>query len=92
MELPVITYSNGLSAFAVALVATIFGIMFYLRYRKEKKYLMLFVSLLFFTFLGLYLGPVVTFWSLIFTGVNINSTLFAQLSYTVAPLALINSI
>ncbi len=62
------------------------------RYRREKKKLMFFVSLLGFQFVALYLGPFVSFWSLIFTGANIDPILYGQLSYTVAPLAFLNSL
>ncbi len=92
MELAASSYLNGFSACAIVVVATIFGIRFMQRYRKEHKPLMLFVSLLGYQFVGLYLGPLFSFWSLIFTGSNISAPLYIQLSYTVAPLAFLNSL
>ncbi len=86
------TYLNGISAIAIVIVAIVFGIRFMQRYRRENKKLMLFVSLLGFQFVGLYLGPFVSFWSLVFNDANISATLYGQLSYTVAPLAFVNSL
>ncbi len=91
MVLDFSTYLNGISGIAVAIVAGFVGVRFILNYRREHKKLMPYVSIVGFSFVGLYLGPIVTFWSLVFTGVNIDPVLYGQLSYMVAPVAIINA-
>ncbi len=90
MVLPLSTYLNGISACAVAIVAGYMGVSFLLKYHREHKNLMPYVSILGFSFVGLYLGPLVTFWSLVFTGQNIDTLLYGQLSYVTAPIAILN--
>jgi hypothetical protein len=92
MALADITLINGISIMAIAIVAALIGVWFLLRYFREKKKLLPFVSILGFCWVAQYLGPLATFWSLVFTGHNIAPELYLQLSYTISPVAIINSV
>jgi len=92
MALADITLINGISIMAIGIVAAVIGVWFLLRYFLEKKKLLPFVSILGFCWVAQYLGPLTTFWSLVFTGQNIAPELYLQLSFTISPVAITNSI
>jgi len=64
---------------------------FLLRFSREKKGLLPSVGFLYASFACFYLGPFVTFLSLIITGSNIDVTLYAWLSYFITPFAITNA-
>jgi hypothetical protein len=84
------TLINGISATIVVALGAFLCIRFLIRFLQEKKGLMPYVSFLGFTLICFYLGPIVTFYSLVFTGHNIDVILYAQLSYTITPIAISN--
>lgn len=91
MTIETSTLVNGISACSIFIISVPFFIKFLIRYKRERKGLLPFVCILFITFPFFYLGPVVTFLSLIITSHNIPVLLYAQLSYTVAPIAITNT-
>ena len=76
----------------VDFIATFIAVRFLVRYFREKKSLMPFVSILGFCWVWNYLGPLITFWSLVITGANIDPKLYFLLSYTAGPIAILNAI
>jgi len=80
------TLVNGISASIVDFLGFLMGVLFLIKYFREKKGLMPYVSFIGFTFMGLYLGPTVTFWSLVFTNANVSFVTYDQLSYVVCPI------
>jgi hypothetical protein len=86
------TLINGISLTVIGTIATVFGVLFLRRYFREKKKLLPFVGILFLCWTAQYLGPLTTFWSLVFTAENIDPLLYYQLSYTITPFSIINAI
>lgn len=64
-----------------------FGTWFLVLYRQQRKPLMPFIAVTAFTGAGIYLGPGISFLSLLVTGENISGLLYAYLSYTSPPVA-----
>lgn len=92
MALTELTLINGISLMAIATVAILFGVWFLVRYIREKKALLPFVSILFLCWVAQYLGPLTTFWSLVLTTKNIDPLLYFQLSYTITPISILNGV
>jgi hypothetical protein len=82
---------NGISACTVMALGVTIGISFLIRYSREKKGLMPFASFTGWSLFGFYLGPFVTFWSLILNRSNISFILYGQLSYAITPIAIVNA-
>lgn len=90
LDLDPFSYMNGLSALTIMVLATAFGVIFLYRYAKTKKDLLPYVAMVELSFSFLYLGPVVEFFSLLFTGTNISPGLYIILCYTIAPIGIVN--
>lgn len=91
MDLAVTTYLNGISACVVFALGLLVAVRFSLLYADRKKSLMPLVILLGISAASFYLGPVVSFFSLLATGVNIPGVLYAWLSYSFVPVAVANA-
>jgi len=83
---------NGISIMVVDCIAAFIGVRFLVRYFREKKSLMPYVSMIGFFWVVNYLGSLVTFWTLVITGTNIDPKLYFLLSYTIAPIAILNAV
>ncbi len=82
------SYLNGLSALTVLTLGIVTFARILIKYSHERKPLLPFAG-----FLGLvvgcfYLGPVTTFFSLLFTQTNIPYTIYGLLSYSHVPVAI----
>ncbi len=82
---------NGLSALAVLTLGIVAFIRSLQKYFRERKGLMVFAGILGLVVGCFYLGPVATFFSLLFTETNIPVTTYGLLSYTHVPLAIIDA-
>lgn len=92
LAIAISTSINGISVMAVDLFAAIIGVKYIVQYFQKRKSLMPFVSILGWCWVVNYLGPLVTFWSLVITGHNIDPTLYFILSYTIPPISIMNAI
>lgn len=88
MTIATSTLINGISACTIFTLSVIICVRFLVRYAHTKKNLLPFVGIMFLCFSGLYLGPVVTFFSIIIANQNISVTLYAQLSYSFSTFAI----
>lgn len=87
MPLQLSAILNGVSALACLVVGVAFGIRFVLLYSEHRKPLMPFIALTATTAGLLFLGTVTSFFSLVFTGANIDPQLYGVLSYVSAPIS-----
>lgn len=83
------SYLNGISAIVVLVIGVLYAIKFLMLYLKLKKKFMPLVIILGLGVGCFYLGPTVSFLSLLFTETNIDGYLYAKLSYTHAPILII---
>ena len=85
----VTAYLNGLSAILLCAWGFMNFFRFFLLYFKEKKKLQPIVAILGLSLGSFFLGPTVTFFSLMFTGENIPVITYGYLSYSLQPIAII---
>ena len=89
MALSLTVWLNGLSAFFLCAWGVMNFFRFFLLYFKEKKKLQPFVAILGLSLGSFFLGPTVSFISLLITGENINYITYGFLSYSLQPIAII---
>lgn len=83
------SYLNGISAIVVLIIGILYAIKFLVLYMKLKKRFMPLVIILGLGVGCFYLGPTVSFLSLLINDTNIDGYLYAKLSYTHAPILII---
>ncbi len=82
---------NGLSALTVLALGIITFARVLLKYLRERKNLLPFAGILGLVVGFFYLGPVTTFFSLLFTQTNISYTTYGLLSYSHVPFAIMDA-
>ena len=85
MTLSTITWVIGLSSLVLLILGYTYSVLFLFKYIYVKKILVPIVALVAFCCGSFYLGPSVSFLSLIFTGKNISGELYFMLSYFLLP-------
>jgi len=79
------SYINGISAWLIVIIGYMFWIIFMLKYFKQKKPLLPYVSLLALCLGTFYLAPGITFIKVAFGGENLNETVYFLMSYILNP-------
>ncbi len=82
---------NGLSALTVLILGIVTFVRVLFKYFHERKNLLPFAGLLGVVVGFFYLGPVTTFFSLLFTQTNIGYTTYGLLSYSHVPFAIMDA-
>ncbi|WP_457558563.1 hypothetical protein [Candidatus Harpocratesius sp.] len=85
MALNLQIYLNGITAWIMVIIAFTYYIIFLVKYFQKKKSLLPYVSLAALCLGTFYLGPGITFLKLIFSGTNLDPTLYFMMSYTLSP-------
>jgi len=91
MAFPITTWLNGLSAVFLCAWGLLNFVRFFLLYFKEKKKLQPIVAILGLSLASFFLGPTVSFFSLLITGENIPYIIYGYLSYSLQPIAIISA-
>ncbi len=87
----IFSWLNGISAVAVFVLGNLVGFSLLVKYFYNQKRLLPFAAFMQFSIAYFFLGPVVTFFSLLVTNLNISPVLYGFLSYTHMPLAILNA-
>ncbi|MCF2139605.1 MAG: hypothetical protein K9W44_06085 [Candidatus Lokiarchaeota archaeon] len=85
MALSLQTYLNGITAWIIVIIGFTYYVVFLVKYFQRKKPLLPYVSLAALCLGTFYLGPGITFLKLVFTGTNLDPTLYFMISYTLNP-------
>src|SRR5271157_5186955 len=89
VDISVIAWINGLSALAVVVMCIYIGVSFAVKYKKERKRLQPYVSVLGFIWASSYSAVIWDLLSLMTTGVNVTPVQLAYLAYWNVPLVIV---
>ncbi|UYP47423.1 hypothetical protein NEF87_003708 [Candidatus Lokiarchaeum ossiferum] len=87
MAVSIVTILNGGSALALVLIGGIFATIYFKMYFEEKRKLLPLVGFAAFSMGTFYLGPAISFISLMFNGENLDPELYFKFSYVFIPIA-----
>ncbi|MEX2717067.1 MAG: hypothetical protein Q6370_012260 [Candidatus Sigynarchaeota archaeon] len=87
----IFSWLNGLSAVVVLAFGNVVGITLLIKYWRERKKLLPFAALMQLSVAYFFLGPAVTFFSLLLTSSNISPVAYGFLSYSHMPLSILNA-
>ncbi len=87
----IFSWLNGISAVVVLVFGNVVGSSILLKYRRERKKLLPFAAIMQYSVAYFFLGPTVTFFTLLIASSNISPVTYGLLSYSHMPLAILNA-
>ncbi len=87
----ILSYLNGISAIVAVSMAYLFGTLFIIKYLRQRKKLMPYTAIIGFSLGSFHMGTIVSFISLLVTGLNIDFVLGGYLGMSSVPIGIIDT-